>query len=401
MVETGTIHLKFPPPPFLMKALIFGSGNIGKGFLGLELHKNGYDLIYTDVVAPVIAQLQQRKGYDVEIIETGERIFVPVSEAVLTSSIALSGHIQKTDLIVTAVGPDNLPSVGKALAQPLFSRAKSNSPLNIVACENTPNNSETLKGYVIDELAKTTPHAVSLVDRIIGFPNCVVDRISLPHPQMVRVEQHYEWIIDGNAWKGNVRIPGVVYTPDIKPYSSRKLYVLNGSHATIGFMSQAKKITYVHDALKNQDIYQTVTGQMKEAVLGLVHEFKLDAAEQEAYVDMVLSRFSNPQFQDETIRLTRRQASKLARNERLIGPALLCLKHGGNPVNHARAIIYLLDYQDPSSPESQQLHDYIVVNGVVNTMKEYSGLNEREPLDAKLIQLIGKEIEMGESIFRD
>lgn len=384
-----------------MKALLFGSGNIGKGFLGLELHKNGYDLTYTDVVARVISQLQQRKGYDVEIIETGERIFVPVSEAVLTNSIELSGHIQKTDLIVTAVGPDNLQSVAKAIAGPLFSRAKKNSPLNVVACENTPNNSETLKGYVLDELAKTTPQAISLVDRIIGFPNCVVDRISLPHPERVRVEQHYEWIIDRNAWKGDWYIPGVVFQHNLKPFASRKLYVLNGAHATIGFMSQAKKINYVHEALQDSIIHTTVLGQMKEAVFGLVHEFQMDAAEQQGYIDMVISRFSNPQFHDETSRLIRRQTSKLAKNERLIGPALLCLKHGGNPVNHARAIIYLLEYHDPTSPESQQLNDYIVSHGPAKALERYSGLLVHEPLDAKLFQLIRKEIEMRESIFRD
>ena len=37
-----------------MKAVHFGAGNIGRGFVGLLLHEGGYDLVFSDVAAPLV-----------------------------------------------------------------------------------------------------------------------------------------------------------------------------------------------------------------------------------------------------------------------------------------------------------------------------------------------------------
>ena len=37
-----------------LKAVHFGAGNIGRGFVGLVLHNAGYELVFADVAAPLI-----------------------------------------------------------------------------------------------------------------------------------------------------------------------------------------------------------------------------------------------------------------------------------------------------------------------------------------------------------
>ena len=37
-----------------MKAVHFGAGNIGPGFVGLLLHEGGYELVFSDVSAPLV-----------------------------------------------------------------------------------------------------------------------------------------------------------------------------------------------------------------------------------------------------------------------------------------------------------------------------------------------------------
>ena len=38
----------------VMKAVHFGAGNIGRGFVGLLLHEGGYELVFSDVAAPLV-----------------------------------------------------------------------------------------------------------------------------------------------------------------------------------------------------------------------------------------------------------------------------------------------------------------------------------------------------------
>ncbi|MFZ8338261.1 mannitol-1-phosphate 5-dehydrogenase, partial [Staphylococcus aureus] len=53
-----------------MKAVHFGAGNIGRGFVGLLLHEGGYDLVFSDVSAPLVAAINAASEYTVH--EVGE-----------------------------------------------------------------------------------------------------------------------------------------------------------------------------------------------------------------------------------------------------------------------------------------------------------------------------------------
>jgi mannitol-1-phosphate 5-dehydrogenase len=41
------------------KAVHFGAGNIGRGFVGLLLHNGGYEVVFSDVAAPLVNALKQ------------------------------------------------------------------------------------------------------------------------------------------------------------------------------------------------------------------------------------------------------------------------------------------------------------------------------------------------------
>ena len=51
-----------------MKAVHFGAGNIGRGFVGLLLHEAGYEVVFSDVAAPLVEQLQQAESYTVSTV---------------------------------------------------------------------------------------------------------------------------------------------------------------------------------------------------------------------------------------------------------------------------------------------------------------------------------------------
>ena len=59
-----------------MKAVHFGAGNIGRGFVGLLLDGAGYDLVFADVADALIEGLQQSDSYSVHEVGDDPRTTV-------------------------------------------------------------------------------------------------------------------------------------------------------------------------------------------------------------------------------------------------------------------------------------------------------------------------------------
>ena len=57
----------------MSKAVHFGAGNIGRGFIGEILFENGFHIDFVDVNERIIDALQEKKAYEIEIAEEGQR----------------------------------------------------------------------------------------------------------------------------------------------------------------------------------------------------------------------------------------------------------------------------------------------------------------------------------------
>lgn len=55
-------------------AVHFGAGNIGRGFIGLLLHESGYDLVFSDVNAGLVAELNAADSYEVREVGAQARV---------------------------------------------------------------------------------------------------------------------------------------------------------------------------------------------------------------------------------------------------------------------------------------------------------------------------------------
>jgi len=52
-----------------MKAVMYGGGNIGRGFIGALLSNSGYEVAFVDVVDDVINALNREHTYPIRIIK--------------------------------------------------------------------------------------------------------------------------------------------------------------------------------------------------------------------------------------------------------------------------------------------------------------------------------------------
>lgn len=180
----------------MAKAIHFGAGKIGRGFIGSVLNEAGYEVTFADVNQEIIDLINKEKGYAVHIADQNvyKKEIVGVS-AVNSASEDLLDLIAEADLITTAVSMKVIPLIAPAIASGLNQRYRScnTSPLNIICCENGIRATSTLKGYVMERLDAET---IEWMKGMIGFADSSVDRIvpmiSLESPLDVATEEFYE-----------------------------------------------------------------------------------------------------------------------------------------------------------------------------------------------------------------
>ena len=89
-------------------AVHFGAGNIGRGFVGLILHRVGYQVVFADVVDELIDALNATPSYRVREVglESAEEV-VDNYRAVNSrrDEQAVVAEIAAADIVTTAVGP--------------------------------------------------------------------------------------------------------------------------------------------------------------------------------------------------------------------------------------------------------------------------------------------------------
>ena len=161
----------------LKTAVQFGAGNIGRGFLGQLFHESGLEVVFVDVISPVVETLNRQKSYTIEIIgENSQTISISNIRAVLGQNLAqVTEEVANAEIVCTAVGANVLIKVAPAIAIGLKIRnQQSGKPLNILLCENLHSAGEVLR----DEIASyLTPEEQTEILPKTGFVQAVVSRM--------------------------------------------------------------------------------------------------------------------------------------------------------------------------------------------------------------------------------
>ncbi|HEY4514738.1 MAG TPA: saccharopine dehydrogenase NADP-binding domain-containing protein [Candidatus Paceibacterota bacterium] len=110
-----------------MKGLIFGAGNIGRGFLGLLLNHAGFEVSFIDTDESKIDAINTEGEYPVMIVSAGgvsEQVVRGVRAIQATNMESVEQAIVGADLVLTAVGKTALKYVAPTLARGLLLRLR-------------------------------------------------------------------------------------------------------------------------------------------------------------------------------------------------------------------------------------------------------------------------------------
>lgn len=371
----------------MKKAIQFGAGNIGRGFIGGLLSNAGYHVVFADVNEAILNGINNDKQYKILVkdVECFDQTITNIS-AVSSISEDIIKEIEEAEIITTAVGPLVLKRIAPTIAKGIQARKNNGNKnyLNIIACENAVGATAILKEEVVKALNE---EEIAYMEEYIGFPNCSVDRIVPPctneNPLDVTVENFYEWNVEEAKIKGEVpQIEGMNLVGDLIAYVERKLFTLNTGHAITAYLGFLAGYKTVDESIKDEKIATIVKAAMQESGQGLVKKHGLDLEAHYKYIDKILNRFKNPYLNDDVKRVGREPLRKLSAKDRLVNPLMTAKSYGISVDNLIIGVGAALHYDNPEDAQSVELQQTIKDLGVKEAVKKISEIEDEELLNA-------------------
>lgn len=324
-----------------MKAVMYGGGNIGRGFIGMLLSGSGYEVTFIDVVDAVVDTLNKDNSYPVRIIsnEGHNDVLVKNVNAVNGKDpAAVAETIANADIMATAVGVNVLKFIIPNIVAGLKLRKERNAPpFNIIICENLMDANKVIEKMIKEHLNAEEQawfdQNIGLVEASIGRMVPVqTDEMKDGNPMRVCVEGYGFLPVDKAAFKGGIpEIKNMVPFEPFDFYLKRKLYIHNMGHATCAYLGDLLGLEYIYQSIDKDEVYIIVRNAMQESARALSKKYGVELDSILLHIQDLLNRFTNAALKDTCKRVGGDPARKLSPADRLIGSSSLAIEIGVTP----------------------------------------------------------------------
>lgn len=364
----------------MKKFIMYGAGNIGRGFIGQLFSENGYSVGFVDINQEVIGALNRDNEYPVEIVSNEkieERVVKNVYGIDGTNLELVSDEIASADIMATAIGVNVLKFIAKPIALGLKKRFLANKkPLNIIICENLIGADAFLKGLIKEQL----PEYVDRIDKEVGFVEASIGRMVPVVPEekkkgnvlRVFVEPYNILPVDKDAFVGEIpELTNLYPSAPFNYFIQRKLFMHNMSHALCAYLGYLRNYNYIYQAVGDYDIKYVAYKALTQSALAISKENGTEIDGLLSHAENLLFRFANVELGDTIERVGRDTKRKLSSNDRLIGAIKLCEKHDV-PCNFLLIGVATGMYFAPDSDASSiELRAFAKENGAKATLEKY------------------------------
>ncbi|MBQ9802047.1 MAG: mannitol dehydrogenase [Clostridia bacterium] len=370
-----------------MKAVMYGAGNIGRGFIAERFYLSGYHTTFIDVNEDVVNALNEAGKYPIYVTRGTE--YVP---AWVENVDAVSGRNEATvvktiadaDILATALGVNVLPFVAPLIAKAISARkASSGRALNILICENMIGSNEYLRGLVEPHIPAQDK---AFFEENIGFVCVSVGRTVPPTPEefkqkyplAVCAEPYNELPVDAAGFRPvNCDMPPIKGLVPFSPFAffiERKLLIHNMGHALMTYVAYQKGYNYIFEAACDGEIKYILTRALLESARALARRHGAPLDDTMQFVEDLMVRFENKLLVDSLDRVGRDPKRKLSATDRLVGAFNMVREQGGVPAHIAVGIAagYLFDLE--SDAAAAEISAYTAANGIEKALEKYSGI---------------------------
>jgi len=376
----------------MKKIVIWGAGKIGRGFIADLFNQGGYEIAFIESDRKLVDMLNRKRKYSViSIPPNGNQNISYVNNFSVyhtSEKENISEILYDTNLLAIVTFPNAYNSISEILSEVIERHAKSENslPLDILLCANIFNPSSSLKELLMNRLSDK---GQEYLNEKVGLVETLIIRIATEaneqqksvDPLVVITNGYSELPLDKTAFKGVLPdIKGLLYTDRIKAEETRKIYTYNMVHAVFAYAGARKNYRYVTDSSSDPEILQLAKNTLSEISEGLQIAFGFSATEMNEWNEKVLVNMTNPVLQDTLIRIGADPVRKLGREDRLVGPALMCRKNGILPYYLSKVIAYAFLFDQPEDKGCQEIKESIKAHGIKETIANYCGLEKEKDL---------------------
>ncbi len=375
----------------IMNAVMYGAGNIGRGFIAQRFYLSGFHTTFIDVNESVVNAINERGRYPIHVTK-GTKFEAEYVENVSAvngrDEEAVVNTIAGCDIMATALGVNILPFVAPLIAKAIVKRHKeSGAPLNILICENLIGSNEYLCGLVKKYIPEEDEQ---YFNDMVGFVCVCVGRTVPPTaPEFLEAdslaicaEPYSELPVDAKGFRPvGCEYPPILGLVPFSPFSyfiERKLLIHNMGHALMAYMGWLKGHKFIFEVACDGEIKYILTRALLESsrALALRHGASLDDTLQ--FVEDLVVRFENKLLVDSLDRVGRDPKRKLSKNDRLVG-AFNCVRESGKiPAHIAVGIAAALLFDNPEDAAAVEISTFTKENGVKAALEKYCEITADE-----------------------
>jgi len=343
-----------------------GAGETGFGIIAASLRSPGTRDALTPQDGLYALAVKSEEGERLRVIGSVRRLLVaPENPAALVAAMA-DPRTRIVSLTVTEKGYCHDPATGELnedhpdiradLAAPArprsasgfivealrLRRAAGTAPFTVLTCDNLPANGETVRRVVRRHAELRGADLGAFVAGEVAFPSTMVDRIvpattdvdraavagrlGLLDAWPVVTEPFSQWVIEDRFTLGRPRFEafGVELVPDVAPYETMKLRLLNGSHSTLAYLGYLAGYETIAETVADEAFARLAKGLMDEETgptLSLP-----PGADVESYKRSLMARFRNQALRHRTWQIAMDGSQKLP--QRLLAAARARLAEG-------------------------------------------------------------------------
>ena len=379
-----------------MKAIMYGAGNIGRGFIAERFYLSGYETVFIDVNTQMVDAINEAREYPIYVTMGSEYVPTWIKNVRAVNGrdeAAAIAEIATADIMATALGANILPYVAPLMAKAVTARKKeSGAPLNILICENLIGSDKYLHDLVAPHIADEDKE---WFENNVGFVSVVVGRtvpptpeeFSAKYPAAVCADVYSELPANPVGFRPvGCELPpvkGLVTFTPFEYYIERKLLIHNMGHAMTAYLAVLKNYSYVHDGTDDAEIKYFVMRALIEAARGLAKRHGAPCDE--------CVRFENRLLMDALDRVGRDPKRKVGAGDRLGGAFKMVKETGAIPAYIGIGIAAAYLYRNEADATSVEVTDFVKANGLAAALAKYSDITDAK--DAEMIEVFYKMLD--------